>query len=377
MKLYHRSFLLALLAFPACCQTIPFPGPGGVAASWPNGYAHRQLFTFNVHPNSDLSAFPNLISGTYPQLADTAHGGYVNQTVALNGQTVPADLIFTSDSVGSTLLSWEIESWSNTTGAIVAWVKDDRSSSADTLIYAWVGKVGVTSYQCSATATWTDYLGVWHFPNGSTLSLNDSTAASNTMTQSSYGSLYPPTAMAGKVDGAWGTTFVNEYRATAGTSTSAMGNGDSLTISAWIYVHSSTGDEAGLLNVGQAAYPYYNVEIDLFADGTTAGSVEGVVSPSSSALSLGAWHHVVVVYDGSNVSYYIDGNSVGTTSIGAHSAIISNPLYMNTNPHQAAGDVNYDEVRVSGSVHSAAWIAHEYLQQSQANAWFTVASWAP
>jgi len=125
--------------------------------------------------------------------------------------------------VGSTLLSWKSSLGVTRRRYRSHGLKDDRSSSADTLIYAWVGKVGVTSYQCSATATWTDYLGVWHFPNGSTLSLNDSTAASNTMTQTSYRQFVPPTAMAGKVDGAWGTTFVNEYRATAGTSTSAMG----------------------------------------------------------------------------------------------------------------------------------------------------------
>ena len=134
-------------------------------AGWPNGYAYRAVFTFNVHPASNLTAFPNLISGTYPQLADTAHGGYVTHTTTVNGQTVPADLILTSDAAGNTLLSWEIENWNNTTGAIVAWAQDDRLAASDTLIYAWVGNSSVTTYQCTASATWdTTFKAVWHFP---------------------------------------------------------------------------------------------------------------------------------------------------------------------------------------------------------------------
>ena len=124
MKRWRVAFLATLTAG---AQSIPMPGPG-MCAQASNGYAHHLIFTFNVHPNSNLIAFPNLISGTYAGMADTGHGGYVTHTTTLNGRTVPADLIFTSDSAGSTLLSWEIESWSNATGAIVAWVKADRSS---------------------------------------------------------------------------------------------------------------------------------------------------------------------------------------------------------------------------------------------------------
>src|SRR5271157_471130 len=147
----RKLLLLVCLAAPAW-------------ATWPNGYAGRLLFTFNVHPNSTLTNFPNLISGTYSQFADTGHGGYVSHTVTLNGQTVPADLIFTGDAMGATItLSWEIESWNNTTGAIVAWVQATRlagsGSSYDTLIYAFAGNSGVTTYQCTASATWSNGYG--------------------------------------------------------------------------------------------------------------------------------------------------------------------------------------------------------------------------
>jgi len=149
-------------------------------AAWPNGYNFTATFTFNVHPASNLTAFPNLITGTYPQLADLAHGGQVRQTTTLNGQTVPADLIFSADLAGATLLSWDIPYWNNTTGAIEVWVKDDRLAASDTLIYAWVGNSAVTTYQCTASATWGD-AGRWHLSTvtGGAGSVIDSTANGN------------------------------------------------------------------------------------------------------------------------------------------------------------------------------------------------------
>ena len=70
---------------------------------WSNGYTYKAVFTFNVRQAVTLTAFPNLIFGTYPVLADVAHGGCITSTVTPNGQTVPADLIFTSDAAGTTL----------------------------------------------------------------------------------------------------------------------------------------------------------------------------------------------------------------------------------------------------------------------------------
>ena len=130
---------------------------------WPNGYAKSYSYAF-TGAASALADFPNLILETNADYADVAHGGQVTHTVVLNGQTVPADLIFTSDSAGSALLSWEIESWNNVTGAIVAWVKFSVTTGTDT-VYSWVGKSSVTTYQCTASATWNaDYATVFHFP---------------------------------------------------------------------------------------------------------------------------------------------------------------------------------------------------------------------
>jgi len=85
MKLYHRSFLLALLA-SRCLSNYPFSRPRRSGGELAERVRASTAFTFNVHRNSDLSAFPNLISGTLSQLADTAHGGYVNQNRRLNGR---------------------------------------------------------------------------------------------------------------------------------------------------------------------------------------------------------------------------------------------------------------------------------------------------
>jgi hypothetical protein len=371
MKLRHRSFLLALWAVPACCQSIPFPGPGAVAAAaWPNGYAHRSLFTFNVHPNSNLSAFPNLILGTYPKLADTGHSGYVNNAVTLNGHTVPADLIFTSDAAGSTLLSWEVEYWDNATGAIVAWVKSDRLAASDTLIYAWVGKASVTTYQCTATATWdSNFGGVWHRATiGSSVNLVDSTSNGNTTSGNA-------TVATGIIDGAdsGGYSYTNSNASDNPTTTG--------TFELWFYrVGGFTYNILmgnGPLSDGQGVVLYLavsqlnsGVQDSAHYNGNSAGS----------AVSDSTWHHAAVTWDNSHIYTYLDGVRYGDRVYSPYSMTPATPLtffwdYTQTQYRQFSGRL--EEMRVSSIVRSADWIAHEFTQQSQASAWYEVGSWLP
>ena len=339
--------------------------------AWANGYEARGVFTFNVHPASNLTAFPNLILGTYPQLADVAHGGYVSNVVTLLGQIVPADLIFTSDAAGTALLNWEIESWNNTTGAIVAWVNSDRLAASDTLVYAWVGKSSVTTYQCTASATWdSNYKGVWHLPNGVSLSVLDSTTH-NTVTN------YGATATNGQVDGA--ARFVkasSQYM----TSPNPAGGRD-LTFSVWMNGPTSSDDEVMLdsRTNGGGGGNYSGVVIYRNSNNYGVWWVGGGVSQSNSVnINDGNWHHYVGTLKsaGSIQSLYIDGVQSASAStsyttlneptlqIGRTSDIVPPPPYL---------DGALDEIRISNVARSADWIAHEYRQQAQATAWYTAA----
>src|SRR5215475_11180601 len=144
------------------------------AQSWSNGYAFRRAITIDHTkvPNSDQSNFPVLVSGTYSFLATTSNGGNVTSASGF-------DIIFTSDAAGTTILSFEQESYSGTTGAISYWVRVPTvSHTTDTVIYLFYGNGAITSDQSSKTAVWdTNYKGVWHLgqnPTGTAFS--DSTA---------------------------------------------------------------------------------------------------------------------------------------------------------------------------------------------------------
>ena len=76
-----KRLFIALLCASAWGQTsLPLMGVGSKSGN-ANGYTKGAIFTFNVHPASNLSAFPNLVigingNGTFPpfaQFADVAH----------------------------------------------------------------------------------------------------------------------------------------------------------------------------------------------------------------------------------------------------------------------------------------------------------------
>ncbi len=371
-----------LLLFAVCCACLsaqsglPLLGAGGPSG---NGYATGALFTFNVYPASNLTAFPNLILGTYSQLADVAHGGYVQNTVTLNGQTVPADLIFTSDSAGTTLLSWEIEAWNNTTGAIVAWVKDDRSSSADTLIYVWVGKASVTTYQCTASATWdSNYAAVWHFPNGTTVSFNDSTSNANNGT--AVGS---PTPIAGAVDGGvteWrGPGYNND--ATVPISSSINIASKLISLEFWFRRNDTSSYSGGDGDFFATEENSGNNGYQFLVNHPTSNSFTlynwGVATENFGAMPLDtAWHHVALVSDNSAITAYVDGSPTSPTATSTSGVATSNTVLnlLGYGAYKPNG-WSVDELRLSNTNRSADWVAHEYTQQSQASAWYTVGSW--
>jgi len=353
-------------------------------AALPNGYTSALIFTFNVHPAANLSGFPNLISGTYAQFADIAHGGYVNNTVTLNGQTVPADLIFTA-SDGSTLLSWEIERWNNTTGAIVGWVKSDRLAASDTLIYAYVGNSGVTTYQCTNAATWTggSYTGVWHMPNGTTLSLYDSTTSGNNGTPGGTVS-----AHVGKMDGDalfdGSTGYVKVSAAPAGTfpivesawvklTTSVIANNQTEIIVSQIHLAGSAAFYCGFIGTGSG-----NADFRLWAQDGGANSRVGHF-----AVTLDTnWHYYVAIWNSTTTqTLYIDGSpqtlayftqGTGAPTPGSLDTTYFGATYYNTSTFYAPLGGDIDEVRLTGTVPSAAWVAHEFAQQSQGSAWYIV-----
>ena len=179
------------IAFALVCS---ITGRAG-AVGWSNGYTNMRAITISHTkvPNTDQTNFPVLISlpaNTYADLKTTANGGSVTSA---NGY----DIVFTSDAGGTIPLAYEREGYSGTTGAMIDWVNVPTvSHTTDTVIYLFYGNSSVTTDQSNARGTWnSNYMGVWHFPNGTTLSANDSTSNGNN------GTINGATATSGEIEG--------------------------------------------------------------------------------------------------------------------------------------------------------------------------------
>jgi hypothetical protein len=123
------------------------------------GFNYRRAITIdhNKVPNTDQTSFPVLISGTFSYLASLAHSGKVTNPNGL-------DIVFT-DSTGTQLLNWEIESYSPTDGSVTIWVKiPSLSHTVDTVLYVYYGNTSISTFQGGAAGTvWdSNYLAVYH-----------------------------------------------------------------------------------------------------------------------------------------------------------------------------------------------------------------------
>jgi hypothetical protein len=340
-------------------------------SSWSNGYTTMRSITINYTqvPNTDQTNFPVLISlaaNTYGDLKTVANGGSVTNA---NGY----DIIFTSDAGGTQPLAYERESYSGTTGAMIDWVNVPTvSHTANTVIYLFYGNSSVSTDQSNASGTWdSNYVGVWHLPNGTTLSGNDSTSNANN------GVITGATATAGEIDGGAALSGSSQYITVGnGSSLEVTGN---LTIEAWIHPTDFSnydeilGKTAGSGGNIPAPYDFY-----LAAGGGTpefySGNGSGYSNVSgSSAPITGAWSHIAVTMLGSTVTHYLNGanNGSGTENAtpgdGGTAAIIGSRTDKFT---MFKGGM--DEVRVSKIARSADWIATEYNNQSSPSTFYSV-----
>ena len=340
------------------------------AAAYSNGYIYSRAITVAsaVVPSTQVN-FPMLVSGTYAYLATFPNGGMIHNTVSLNSQVVPADLIFTSDAAGTTLLNWEVASYTASTGTIEAWVQIPSLSNG-TVIYMFYSNLSVNTYQSNAASTWGgNYGAVWHMANGITQSLADSSGNGNRLTNSNT------TATAGLIDG--GSANSGNSAGLYGAS-SGVDSLPNLTYSLWVKpaaLTNSTGSNLTLISAGEIFWVNP-------ASGTISAQIAATTSygtaTSTNALVVGSWQYVVMTYSSPNAPLlYLNGNQVSYSSqharTGADSyasgGAIGTPDY---NPGSSAFNGVVDEARISSVARPADWIATEFNNQSSPSTFYTI-----
>jgi RHS repeat-associated protein len=346
--------------FVLCLLPLATPAP---AQTWSNGYTGRRVITIDHTkvPNTDQSNFPLLVSGTYSDLATTSNGGNVTSATGY-------DIIFTSDAAGSTLLAFEREGYSSTTGSVNFWVKVPLlSHTTDTAIYMFYGNSAVTTDQSNAVAVWdSNYKGVWHLdqtPNGSG-SILDSTSNGYNGTPASSGIAFSSAGIAGGSLNFDGVSNGNDV-----TFSSSAPGGPPITASIWI---ETKGLNSNAQSQILAKFQWSSSGWGIYDDGQYDANVflrpypnyNNIVDIPRSTINNGVWHYLTATIDVSNtLRFYLDGSQYGTTTTSSITADTTDPLVIGGFGGNAGGGL-LTEARVSNTVRSADWIATEYNNQS-------------
>jgi len=383
MKRYLGILVFAVSAFG---QSIPsgvrIPAtariPAGVVSSGRGGYAHYVAITTasGQEGSSDSSGFPVMVNTSTlsiaTNLAAPGSGGYVQNTVTQtggNGGMEPADAVFGTTSDCSTLLPWETETYTATTGAWIVWVQlPTLHHSAQDTFYLCFDAVSVTTQQNTGSyapsAVWDTYSqAVFHLAettvtNGSTL--HDSTANGNnaTVVTTSY------SAATGEIDGGinLGASAGGAYASLGGTITQSGAR----THSFWTQGQSSY---PGNVSAGNGSH--YSAYL---ASGTVyASNASGYIAATLNTITSGAWYHIAVTVDSSgNYTFYQNGSSIGTGSL-TGGTTVTTLFNLGASLAYSTGGVN-DEFRFESTNRSASWVAAEYNNQKPSSTFLTAGS---
>jgi hypothetical protein len=302
--------------------------------------------------SSDLLNFPLLISGTYPQLRSTANGGYVTSP---NGY----DIVFGTDSACANRLSWETEYW-DSTGRAAYWVNIPvLSHTNDNLIYLCAGSSNITTNQSSQTATWnSNYVGVWHFPNGQTLSGADSTSNGNNWSN------VVEAAGNGVIDG--DAVFSGAQSSTIAYNSSLQNQ--AFSIEMWLYLPSLPSAYTVIFQKGNPWFIIMN-QVNQIGLG-----INGNYYAATDYLMTAGWTHLVWTYDGVGTIYcYANGNLVNTRTNAGTMSLDASGLLIGQN--QTGGQYlngQIDELRLSATTLPANRIAASYANESSPSSFYSL-----
>ena len=330
------------------------PPPAWYDGSWNN----VQKFTIDhTKIDAELSDFPLLVK------LNSSSSDLFGKA-----QSDGDDILFTA-SDGTTKLDHEIEKYIDTSGSeqLVAHVRIPTvSATQDTVFYMYYGNSGAVNQQ-NPTGVWdTNYKAVWHLGEdalgtGTTGLYEDSTSNSNN------GDDYvSATGKTGKMGN--GQEFDGSDDYGQAPYHSSLDVTDTLTVAAW--VKPASEHNGGILEktVGGTVNTQY-----LFFLNSGSGARFRVhkgstnyTATSDSYPSIAEWTYVVGRYDGAEVSVWVNGEKQPTTAAVASPISSGNGVtligHLGSSVYPFNGPI--DEVRVSDTPRSDAWIKASYHSQN-------------
>ncbi|MFI5339006.1 MAG: DUF2341 domain-containing protein [Candidatus Methylomirabilales bacterium] len=330
-----------------------------------SGWLYRKPITINhTKVSAALTNFPVLIS-----LATDAD-------LQANAQASGNDIFFTAAD-GATKLNHEIETYNSSTGQLVAWVQvPSLSNTTDTVLYMYYGNAAASNQQ-NVTGTWdTNYKAVWHLDesgNGTAGEFKDSTGVNNG--QGGAGSSAATPAQATGEIG-YGQNFPsNDYIQVANSTSLNTNITSQLTMEVWVKLTTPSNNQKvmGKTPIG-SGYLLAVQTGGLYPEIWDSAGTD--YSFTSGTITANTWTHLAVTWTtGGSMIGYINGAQVNSIAASTNNiGTTTNVLNIGKAPWGAQFYVAglLDEVRISNTARSAAWILTEYTNQSAPGAFYTV-----
>ena len=308
------------------------------------------------------------VTGTqtnFPVLINLASDNDLKSGAMTNGN----DILFTSSN-GITKLSHQIETYTSSTGALVAWVNVPYvDSTTDTTLYMYYNYSSASNQQ-NMNGVWdASYKAVWHLNEAGTGTRYDSTSNANNANPMNYNG---DEAATGKIDGADHLDGTNNYLISS-LNIGITGNAVR-TISFWANLDNTARNGmivwgANTLNQEYGA-SVRNNHYFMWGYGQ-ANDWDTNITPATAS-----WHYNVLIHDGTTARWYVDGAQLGT---GFTHTYATTDAVVNIGREVDGTTISYmsgtiDEVRISNSARSVAWITTEYNNQNDPSSFYSVGS---
>lgn len=311
-----------------------------------SGYTNRlkgQVVAAQVSGSTDLTNFPVLMSFTVPDLRTTGNGGFVQDAQG-------DDITFTAAN-GTTILSYQRESYDPATGAIEYWVRfPTLSAIADTDFYVYFGNPSITTDQSSINVWDSNYKMVLHLNGDFDDASGEGTNGTNTGTVSTTGQI----GLARDFDSN------NDLITVVDNGVSPLDISGNITISLWVRI-ANLNNGPDIITKGNYL-DGYSVWVD--GNGILRFQInnDALTSPTNQ-IANNIWSYLTFTRaSNGDRSIYTNGALVASDNSVESFSVSDDDLTISTTTYDYLGDI--DEVRISNITRSADWIATEFNNQN-------------
>jgi hypothetical protein len=342
----------------------PPPQPTGIAANW----SYSQTVTINASEViTDMVSFPVLTS-------DGVFSSFVYSNAKSNG----ADLRFTSDSSGSSELSFEVVSWDSGNEESEVWVEvPSVSSSTNTSFYVWYGNATATAYADSdefgSLAVWDNYTQVLHLDesaNNSSGGYDDSSGNHSATGVSMSSNSVSHIGNGLHLDGS------SDYLKITDNADFEIAEGS---FSLWfvpdVTINSSASSMQYLVDKGNT---YMGIRIR--GGGSNPGKMQAIlwdgsghyIMTNQDTWNAGQAYYITLTWGSAGMNLYVDGALAGTNSHTGGFSNVSDNINLGRNTgNQYYFDGEIDEWRWSSTQYSVEQIETLFNNQNDPSTFFT------